>query len=314
MTAVADTEKLPAYRSPTVWALLLALLLHALWLTVPIHLSPTAPAPTRVDVQNIPNQQLEAIRRQWRERGLLTPKDVPASEKAPDDAKYMSDRNIRVEREQRARDTTVLPRRGAQNQTGDQTRPAPQQRPQEQARPRNNYPPLGDLGIKYRLPPKRQPPPQAVGGMPNAQSSGQAAGDQAILDDSLPVGSENLLNAQESIYYSFYARIYEAIAPVWESGVRNVLRTRPVPEGDYLTVVDVIFDANGNLLRVTYRQRSSSTDLDQVVEGAWTKAAPFPNPPRELIDERGEFHIGYTFTVRVGSGFGAQFLPPERIY
>ncbi len=312
MPEVAQRELTPILRRPTPWALLLALLLHALWLSVPFELHQEVTLPPRVDIQDIPAQKLEEIRRQWRERALLTPKDVPAAEQAPDDARYMSDRNIRVEKEQRARDTTVLPRQGSQSSSSPEAAQKPRERARQQPR---QAPKLGDLGVKYKLPPKSLPPIAAApGGMPRAQSSGQAAGDQAILDDRLPVGSENLLNAQESVYYSFYARIYEAIAPVWESGIRDVLRAQPVAEGDYMTVVDVTFDSRGNMLRMSYRQNSSSPELDRVVERSWKKAAPFPNPPSELIDSKGEFHTGYTFTVRVGRGFGMQFLPPERIY
>jgi hypothetical protein len=299
-----------ALRRPTIWALLLALMLHALWLTIPIRLTPEVVLPPRVDIQDIPAKKLEEIRRKWKEQGLLTPKDVPASEKAPDNAKYMSDRNIRVEKEQRARETTVLPRKGSQTANGEQQKAAPQEQTPDK---RRNLPALGDLGVRYRLLPKSQPP-AAAAGMPRSQSSGQAAGDQAIMDDTLAVGSENILNAQESIYYSFYARIYESIAPVWETGVRDVLRSQAVPEGDYVTVVDVTFDSQGNMLGLVFRTRSTSQALDQVVDSSWRKVAPFPNPPSELIDSKGEFHIGYTFTVRVGRGFGMQFLPPERIF
>src|SRR5205823_3919301 len=92
---------------PTRWwhwliLLLLALAIHALFLTarVPWNLEH---APRPLDVQTINPQQLDQIRKQWRKNqplGLIKPNaGTPRAEEAPSDSRYMSDRNIHVQKE-----------------------------------------------------------------------------------------------------------------------------------------------------------------------------------------------------------------------
>ena len=145
-------------------------------------------------------------------------------------------------------------------------------------------------------------------------ANGDEGGDQAVLDRKLPEGASNMLNAEESVYYSFYARMYEAIAPVWQSRIREVASTQRVGAGEYTTVVDVILDKNGNLLGVKRVHNSGVEAFDKAVDNALSKTGHFPNPPKDLLNEAGEVHTGWTFTVSLQQGTGYNFMPPERVY
>jgi len=275
------------------WALflLLAILFHFLLMSRKVDWShsPTAP---RVEVQQVDPRKLEAIRKQWkreRSRNILIDKD-PSRKKeaeAPRDARYFSDRNIRVEKEQRAKHMSALP--------------APRSQPKE--RHSKTLPSVGNLGVPLHL--SRSKPP--------APTQETPSGDQGVLERELPEGSENLLNAQESVFYSFYYRLYEAIAPVWHSYIRKTAPPNLLQPGDYSTTVEVIFDSEGNLVEVKTLRSSGIPAFDEAADRAWRRAPRFPNPPRGLLDPAtGKVHTGWTFTVQVGQGFGLNYVPPSR--
>lgn len=263
----------------------------------------------RVEIQQVDPKKLAQVRKQWREQNkkLLLSKSPAAPDiPEPKDARYLSDRNRKVEREQRAAQTNVIPRpgSGAADQTQTQAQPKPQKR---------GLPKLADLGVPLRLgetAPVRTPLPNPE----HLRQPSQAGGDQAIDDQQLPVGSENLLNTQQSIYYSFYSRLYEAIGPVWQSRIREVPYTRRVPQGEYVTQVEVIMDRSGNLVDIRYLKSSGIAEFDAAVETSWRRIGKFPNPPSGLLESDGTVHTGWTFSVEVGSDFNLNYAPPRRNY
>src|SRR4051794_25047125 len=110
----ADTDTFDS-KNRKIWILflLLAILLHLLVFLIHLNWAP-AVAPKKMEIQHIDPNKLDAIRRQWKEKSLLLNKD-PSQFKdaeAPPDARYMSDRNSHVEKEQRARETNVIPKAG----------------------------------------------------------------------------------------------------------------------------------------------------------------------------------------------------------
>jgi TonB family protein len=275
--------------------------------------------PKRIEVQTVDPSQLDAIRRQWKGKSLLIQpnKDQPTSKEASPDSKYMSDRNIRTDREQRARDTTVTPKLGrpdgAENAQPKREAQKPRSQPKSQAR---SFPKLGNLGIPIPLTSQPQKPRDELDNKKSHAKNSQPTpqgGQQYIGDKSLPEGSENILNTQESVYYSFYARLYEAIGPIWKSRLREVGNHRLSP-GEYTTQVEVIFDQEGNLAEIRQLRSSGIAEFDDAVEKSWRKIQRFPNPPSGLLDRERRVHTGWTFTVNVGDGYQFQLQAPERNY
>jgi TonB family protein len=296
---VESALPLPARRHAPYWigAILLALLLHALFIFtripeswvfwgLPAHAPP-------VKIHQVDPAKLAQIRRQWKEeraKQLLLSKEPKPSAAEPDnpDARYLSDRNRRVEREQRARQTAVLPKTARPPQARKRERPAQ----------------LSALGVPMPL---RNHPPEET---PDPGESG----DQYVRDPRLPEGDQNLLNTQESVYYSFYSRMYEAIAPVWQSMIRQVAQGRAsLAGGEYQTQLDVVFDREGNLLETRVLASSGIPAFDQVAQTAWRRIGRFPNPPRGLLDENDQVHTGWTFTIQMQAGMFVD-APPQRNY
>lgn len=340
MTPVWVNERLrPA--TPWIIFLLVALAWHVALFALRFQF-PDHPLPARVEVTRIDPRQLEAIRRRNAEiekrnsaqKPILLNKDksIPNEPEAPDNARYMSDRNHTVQKESRSKEHDILPKPGSpgSDRQTEQARRAPTppqlaERPKtetpRETRPENKTPSrrfgkLGNLGLPFRLNEKTPAPVTPSRPQIPAQQTraGQAGSEQYISDPNLPEGSENLLNTEQSVYYSFYARLYEAIGPVWQSQIREVPYRRTVQQGDYRTEVDAIFDGEGNLIGVEQSASSGIPEFDAAVQSAWRRIGRFPNPPKGLLNSRGEVHTGWTFTVQVGAGFNLDSLPPERNY
>lgn len=252
-----------------------------------------------VELIQIDPQKLQSIKNQWkRDRQLLINQNRNRSDVAPKDARYMSENNQVVDRETRARVTDVIPRpQPANEQTVKQ---------EAQSKPR---PKLSALGIPVKFSGSQS---QASQERRDRSQESLRGADQAILDSNLPEGAENQLNAVESVYYSFYSRLYDSIGPIWQSKIRNVGFFRRVPEGDYITVSEVIIDQEGNLVDVVQLQSSSIAEFDEIVPESWKKIERFPNPPRGLVGPDGRVHMVWRFLVNVGPQ-SIRYMPPERV-
>jgi hypothetical protein len=320
------------HRNWRVWGiiLLLALLAHVLFMATHIDWTdPIKPAP--VELKTIDPAKLDQIRKYWRDNAqkqLLIDRDknAPSAQEAPKTSKFMSDRNIVVDKEQRARQTDVMPKAGnpgaatqAASQAQKKTAPhtaQPKTKTQTRATPSHLIPSLSSLGIPLNLSARTRPEEQEEtppADSPNHadQRAGSGGANQWVDDPTVPEGSENMLNAQESVYYSFYSRLYEAIAPVWSSKVQQAAYSMRVQPGDYTTVVDVVLNAQGDLVEVRPLHSSGIREFDGVVEPSWRQIGRFPNPPHGLLGPDGNLHMAWSFTMRVGSG-GMSFLPPVR--
>ena len=257
------------------------------------------------EVQEIDINKLNKIRDQWRKQSqnLLLDKNlaIPNETDAPKDARYISDKNRTVEKEQRARQTNVIPKPNSHAR--------PQSHPKTQAQPQLRTHDLSDLGVPMKMP---EPKPQADPGIEAQQTPEQEGGDQALNDKNLPEGAENILNTQESVFYSFYARIYEAIAPNWQSFIHASSNQRKLSPGDYTTQADIVLDGQGNLIEIHHLHDSGIMEFDHAVDLSVHKVQRFSNPPRELISPDGYVHTVWSFTVQVGEDFNFNYVPPTR--
>lgn len=312
--------------------LLLAIGVHVLFFTSLAHIDWGLPkTPPRVEVTQVDPHKLDAIRKEWKrkdmqEKGLLLDHDKNApKQEAPEHSRYMSDRNINVPKEQRARDTTVVPKPGSPERA-EPSKGQSASHPHTEAhkaipQPRSNViPKLGNLGVPMFTPKEPEEKEQEKTDN-NSQDtanrtprSSQPGGQQYFDDRTVPEGSENMLNAEESVYYSFFARLYETIGPIWSSKLHSIAGSVRVLPGDYTTAIDLVLDKDGNLVDVHIIQSSGVREFDQIVDYSWKHIGKFPNPPKGLIKEDGYVHSGWNFTVQMGQQNGMSFLPPERSY
>ena len=298
---------------------LLALLLHLTFL-VTAHWLPFETKPKeRVAVENWDASKLSELKKAWnkeKQKPLVLGKDLPASKETPKNARYSSDKNHEVEKEMRAAQTDVLPKAGSPGSAtqAQQAQQNPTKREQAQKHP---FPSLSQLGVgipRPVTPEERQELEKRENQQTRSAQNGSSGADQALKDDRLSVGAENMLNTQEAKYYSFYARLYQIIAPNWQSEIRRISTFKRVAPGSYTTAADIVLDEQGTLVEVRIEQSSGVTEFDEAVGRAWGKIGKFPNPPRALLDEKREVHTGWTFNVDVDANFNLIQQPPTRNY
>lgn len=275
----------------------LAILLHILAFLIPwkriLAWQTTDWSAPPVEIKPFDPSALESLRKEWRDKKLLLSKDEnPAKDDTPaKDAEYLSDRNRQVEKEQRAQRTDVIPKPGSAASS----------------------PKLKDLGVRMNPPRERGRGAQvAMNDTPPSPSEASDPGaDQTLLDYDLPLGAENLLNTERSVYYSYYSRLYQAIGPIWQSRVRDVPYMRAVAPGDYTTWAEVTFDRYGSLVGVRFERSSGISEFDEAVTASWRRVRRFPNPPQDLIEKDGFVHTRWTFTISVDSNASLLYQNPR---
>lgn len=120
----------------------------------------------------------------------------------------------------------------------------------------------------------------------------------------IDVGLETVLNTREFKYYSYYNRIRKQLAQHWEGRVRDKL-SRLFKEGrapaatnrDRITKLMIVLNDKGTLVRVQVLSDSGVRDLDDAAIEAFRAAAPFPNPPKGIVEGDGTVKIRWDFVL-----------------
>jgi len=298
------------------WALALALLWHALAAALLLATSSTRPAPR-------PRPQPFALRamdpEQWeRNRGArATTKPMPippgqtvdvvhGNDQVPTQARYLAESNNRVAKETRARQRPSHDPRPAGKTISNAPAPA-------EARP--SSPPVGGAsamsqvdrmleegGLLPRLSPVLGSPatPAEPADRPSDVPS-EAEGGGAPSDELTGVaeGDGTQLNTRAWAYAGFLNRIKQAILKTWDPDGR--LRAKD-PRGnrfggtDRTTVLHVLLRPDGRLQDVYVAESSGLDFLDAEAVQAFERAAPFPNPPRQLV-QNGIIAFAFAFHV-----------------
>jgi TonB family protein len=144
-------------------------------------------------------------------------------------------------------------------------------------------------------------PPAAL--MPSEQQMARAvgSGSQDALKD-IDDGEETALNSKRWKFASFFNRVKRQVADHWhpEEAYRRGDPTGAVyGSKNRLTVLRVQLKPDGSLANVALEQPSGVEFLDDEAIEAFKQAQPFPNPPRQLVDEGGviNFRFGFLFEL-----------------
>jgi protein TonB len=119
-------------------------------------------------------------------------------------------------------------------------------------------------------------------------------------------GLETMLNTREFKYYSYYNRIRKQLSQHWEGKVRDKLsklfkegRAPAATNKDRITKVMIVLNDAGTLVRVQVLSDSGVRDLDDAAVEAFRDAAPFPNPPKGIVESDGTVKIRWDFVLEV---------------
>ncbi|HJZ85364.1 MAG TPA: energy transducer TonB [Polyangia bacterium] len=133
--------------------------------------------------------------------------------------------------------------------------------------------------------------------------SGGGGGTNDYLRD-VDEGEETALNSKKWKFASFFNRVKRAVAEHWRPDVEYRRRD---PTGnvyglrDRITVLRVALKPDGSLANVIVEQPCGVDFLDDEAITAFKEAQPFPNPPRQLIDDSGMIQFRFAFIFEISS-------------
>jgi TonB family protein len=153
---------------------------------------------------------------------------------------------------------------------------------------------------------------------PPGGNSGQAMRNVVIGQSSIAEfipgveeGAFTALNSDQFTYYTFFARMNEQVRNRWVDNVRNYMQrlnardVETLSRMDRHTMVEILLTPEGQFSSSVVQRSSGDRELDQTTVEAFKRAAPFPNPPRGMIEGDGLIHLRYGFMVRFRPpGFG----------
>jgi TonB family protein len=238
---------------------------------------------------------------QLREQKQIVQQEQRLNDEKSDDAKYLSQFDQVVKKQTRAEKTgefrnTATP--GERVAGSEQAPKEPKPTAPPKKGPGSKVKSLSDLVPKYSLTPDGR------------KDLAQHTGDPSQTDDYLKdveMGLQTALTTREFLYYSYYNRIKAKIRQYWEPNVREqvkiIYRTgRSIASSsDRVTQVLITLDAKGELKRIEVITQSGLQPIDEAAVKAFKQAAPFPNPPKGMVEADGFIRIRWDFILEARS-------------
>lgn len=255
--------------------------------------------------------------------------DQSINDETPEDTKYLSQHNQKVEKETRSINTGKFKNSDnspegpekTMNQKFATANPANNPNPKEAIQETNNQeveknePSLnsnGDLSVgrlqdfapKFRDLAGRLAAKEKQQEDQKTQVGGQ--GPSATDDhlENVQQASQTLLSTREFVYYAYYNRIKEKLRQYWEPKIKEKVERifrqgRTIASSDdRKTSIIIILDRSGTLVKVQVIGESGIRDLDDAAVEAFRAAAPFPNPPKGIVDPaEGTIKIRWDFVL-----------------
>ncbi len=123
--------------------------------------------------------------------------------------------------------------------------------------------------------------------------------------EGVDVGDATFLNTREWKFASFFNRVKQNVAEVWNpmdaAQARDPTGSRYFNR-DRTTVLSVTLNPQGTITEIKVARTSGLDFLDQTAIDAFEKAQPFVNPPPGLADARGDIRFTFGFHVSTGGG------------
>jgi TonB family protein len=139
-------------------------------------------------------------------------------------------------------------------------------------------------------------------------SVGGDGGSQAATDDKLNVdrGERTLLSTREYKFFGYYQRIKDLLRQHWKPNIEHQMariwgKGKQIRENEIVTKVLVLLDDSGKITKISKLASSGYVELDEAAVDAFNAAAPFPNPPKAMLDDDGFVRINWDFILTTES-------------
>jgi protein TonB len=125
-------------------------------------------------------------------------------------------------------------------------------------------------------------------------------------------GDRTLLSTREYRFFSYYQRIKELLRQQWKPRVERKMlslwgRGKSLKEEELITRVLVTLDDGGKIRKIARIASSGVVELDEAAIESFEQAAPFPNPPKGIIEPDGLVRIRWDFILKTESAPRIQF-------
>ena len=121
----------------------------------------------------------------------------------------------------------------------------------------------------------------------------------------IKVADITALNVDKGLleYYTFYIRMHEQLSSHWFQLLKEVIhhtststlsRMGRVPR---VTQLEVILDSDGKYMGSIVVDSSQERVLDMAAKESFKSAAPFVNPPQDMVEEDGYIYLPFSFRV-----------------
>lgn len=122
--------------------------------------------------------------------------------------------------------------------------------------------------------------------------------------DNVEPSLKTQLNTKEYKYYGYYQRIKNQLNQFWQPQVKKKVsrlmtkgRTIATDSNNKITKLIIVLNDAGTLVKVQVIGESGVRDLDEAAIEAFRQAAPFPNPPKGMLETDGTIKIRWDFVV-----------------
>lgn len=258
---------------------------------------------TPTEVVQISQQELSRLKEQMKRKQELAPllKDEVherfRSKEAPKDADMMAPFNQVVPKQQIAGAQRDAPQQGGGNAGAKTSTPEKKLD-------------LAKLGLGSKVAPPPKPEQSEATGAAGPQGPPGTFRPVGREDKNIEKGEQNLLNAVESAYYSFFVRLEDPIVRNWffllknhDGQLRQEMAARKLNVGSsVLVVIEFAIDRNGNFVKLDVAQSSGVPIFDWLTREAIKKLGSIPNPPPGLFENQQYFTRQMGFEVHLTGG------------
>lgn len=234
-----------------------------------------------------------------------------ANEQLNEKAKFLSEKSNTVDRETRAKvgKKFLNSQQTANSQAIPEQKAQPVTKPVQAQAKTKAQPQLFDSGFDAyatlnkaqelkALPAPQQKNSRNLASAQNSQASSTNDHLENVKDDLM-----TKLNTREYKYYGYYNRIKTQLNDWWVPQVQQKF-TKMMKQGrtiasseNKITKLIIILNSAGNLVKVQVMGESGVRDLDDAAVEAFRQAAPFPNPPKGMMENDGTVKIRWDCVV-----------------
>jgi TonB family protein len=145
-----------------------------------------------------------------------------------------------------------------------------------------------------------------------SQISRRLAQVRSALENFIPEvkpGTRTVVNARAAPFAAFIARVHRQIHKFWGFGVLEdwdgLPGTSPFNDDKLMTTLEIVLNDNGTVNKIAVVKASGYMAYDAAAIDAVLAAAPFPEPPRDIVSNNGKIYFHWNF-ARDGRACGTE--------